>query len=99
VTSAEVRRAIRHDLRIRTGVPRFTIRVQEDRTVIAAVTPSFAPVWPTGWEDVEVVDSVLVEEPATGRRFAQPAVPAGCYDGSGRVALEGRFGRLVSVLA
>ena len=67
--------------------------------MIAAVDPTFAPAWPAAWEDVEVVDSVLVGEPATGRRFAQPAVPAGRYDGSGRVALEDRFGRLVSVLA
>jgi hypothetical protein len=68
--------------------------------VIAAVNPTFAPAWPTGWEDVEVVDSVLVCEPADARGgpTAAPAV-ASAYDGSGRVALEGRFGRLVSVLA
>jgi hypothetical protein len=67
--------------------------------VIAAVNPTFASAWPTGWEDVEVVDSVLVCEPAdAGRPGATPAA-ASLYDGSGRVALEGRFGRLVSVLA
>ena len=68
--------------------------------MIAAVNPIFAPAWPTGWEDVEVVDSVLVGEPAGGRTGATEALAAASvYDGSGRVALEGRFGRLVSVLA
>jgi hypothetical protein len=70
--------------------------------LIAAVHPVFAPPWPSGWEDVEVVDSVLVAEEAGGAGHAarRPA-PVGTtvYDGSGRVAPEGRFGRLVSVLA
>jgi hypothetical protein len=68
--------------------------------VIAAVNRTHAPSWPTGWEDVEVVDSVLVTEDAEAARpcGAEP-VAASRYDGSGRVALEGRFGRLVSVLA
>ena len=68
--------------------------------MIAAVNPTFASAWPAGWEDVEVVDSVLVCEPADGRPgAAEPLSAASVYDGSGRVALEGRFGRLVSVLA
>jgi hypothetical protein len=68
--------------------------------VIAAVNPTFASTWPTGWDDVEVVDSVLVGEPAPGRAGAtESCAAASVYDGSGRVALEGRFGRLVSVLA
>jgi hypothetical protein len=69
--------------------------------VIAAVNPMYAPSWPTGWEDVEVVDSVVVPEEgaeAAAVRGREP-VAASVYDGSGRVALEGRFGRLVSVLA
>jgi hypothetical protein len=68
--------------------------------VIAAVNPTFASAWPTGWEDVEVVDSVLVCEPADGRAGApETLAAANVYDGSGRVARAGRFGRLVSVLA
>jgi hypothetical protein len=69
--------------------------------VIAAVTPTFASAWPSGWEDVEVVDSVLVGEPAGGGVWAAETTPGASsgYDRSGRVALEGRFGRLVSVLA
>ena len=68
--------------------------------MIAAVNPIYAPPWPSGWEDVEVVDSVLVPEDAqaAGTRGPEP-VAASRYDGSGCVALEGRFGRLVSVLA
>ena len=68
--------------------------------MIAAVNPTFAPSWPRGWEDVEVVDSVLVPGAADERPGrAGTLVAASVYDGSGRVALEGRFGRLVSVLA
>jgi hypothetical protein len=68
--------------------------------VIAAATPTFASTWPAGWDDVEVVDSVLVGEPLPGRvGAAESRAAASVYDGSGRVALEGRFGRLVSVLA
>jgi hypothetical protein len=66
--------------------------------VIAAVHPPVATAWPPGWEDVEVVDSVLVDEPASAPRGTGSEAGSGCYDGSGRVALEGRFGRLVSVL-
>jgi hypothetical protein len=64
--------------------------------VIVAVNPTFTPAWPSGWEDVEVVDSVLVPEPGAA---PEPPVAANVYDGSGRVAPQGRFGRLVSVLA
>jgi hypothetical protein len=68
--------------------------------VISAVTPIPASAWPPGWEDVEVVDSELVEEPAAAGRFRATGEPAArCYDGSGRIAAAGRFGRLVSVLA
>jgi hypothetical protein len=75
--------------------------------VIAAANPILASAWPSGWEDVEVVDSQIVEEPGAARGGAgcRPgllgleAVAAACYDGSGRVAAAGRFGRLVSVLA
>jgi hypothetical protein len=71
--------------------------------MIAAVNPAFASAWPSGWEDVEVVDSVLVAEPAAPGSAAHEAwadqLTASVYDGSGRVASAGRFGRLVSVLA
>ena len=57
--------------------------------------------WPAGWEDVEVVDSVIVEEPpaAGGPGFAAPERGAGAYDRFGRVPETERCGRLVSVLA
>jgi hypothetical protein len=61
-----------------------------------------APAWPaTGWEDAEVVDSVLVEEPpAAGRTRFPPREPtAGTYDRFGRVPERERCGRLVSILA
>jgi hypothetical protein len=70
--------------------------------VIAAVTPTLRSAWPSGWEDVEVVDSEIVEDVAAARGAAGgfgAAIGAARYDGSGRVAPEGRFGRLVSVLA
>ena len=68
--------------------------------MITRVSDIPAMTWPSGWEDVEVVDSVLVPEDAeaAGTRGPEP-VAASRYDGSGCVALEGRFGRLVSVLA
>jgi hypothetical protein len=66
--------------------------------VIASVQPIPSAAWLSGWEDVEVVDSVLVEErpaaPAAG-----PAVDTAGYDRSGRVPAFQRFGRLVSVVA
>jgi hypothetical protein len=63
--------------------------------VIARVTRIPVPVWPSGWEDAEVVDSVLVEEP--------PVVPGTedvpvLYDRSARRTEAARYGRLVSVL-
>jgi hypothetical protein len=66
--------------------------------MIAAVTPAPFTDWPPGWEDAEVVDSVLVDDPDPAAVSGVLAVAA-AYDASGRVALEGRFGRLVSVLA
>jgi hypothetical protein len=50
----------------------------------------------SGWEDAEVVDSVLVEDP--------PAVPGFdgaplLYDRFARLTEAARYGRLVSVLA
>ena len=67
--------------------------------MISSVHPIVAPAWPAGWEDVEVVDSVLVHEsPPAGR--ADATVPgAGVYDRSGRVPAFRRFGRIVDVLA
>jgi hypothetical protein len=64
--------------------------------VITRATGIPATAWPSGWEDVEVVDSVLVEEP--------PVLPgsdraAAAYDRCGRVQDAARYGRLVSVLA
>jgi hypothetical protein len=64
--------------------------------VIAAVHPVFAPTWPSGWEDVEVVDSVLVDAPAPAR---EPMPDARTYNRFGRVSESERFGRLVSVVA
>ena len=58
--------------------------------------------WPAGWEDVEVVDSVLVEEPPPAARpgfGAREQRGAGAYDRFGRVPESERCGRLVSVLA
>jgi hypothetical protein len=66
--------------------------------VITRVQPVPFAAWPPGWEDVEVVDSVLVAEPPAPRAAA-PAVDAGVYDRSGRVPAFQRFGRIVSVVA
>jgi hypothetical protein len=64
--------------------------------VITTVHRVSVPAWPPGWEDVEVVDSVLVEEPPA----PEPPGPAGgAYTRFGRPAEAGRYGRLVSVLA
>ena len=66
--------------------------------MITRVSSLSALAWPAGWEDAEVVDSVLVEEPpALEASAAAPA--AGRYDRFGRVPAEQRCGRLVSVLA
>ena len=64
--------------------------------VITTVHRVSVPAWPPGWEDVEVVDSVLVEEPPA----PEPPGPAGgAYTCCARPAAAGRYGRLVSVLA
>ena len=64
--------------------------------VITAVHRVPVPAWPPGWDDVEVVDSELVEEPPA----PEPPGPAGgAYTRFGRPADSGRYGRLVSVLA
>jgi hypothetical protein len=64
--------------------------------VITSVQPIPALPWPAGWEDVEVVDSVLVDAPPPAR---EPVPDAGTYNRFGRVADAERFGRLVSVVA
>jgi hypothetical protein len=68
--------------------------------MITRVTSVPAMTWPSGWEDVEVVDSVIVDEPPVARpRFAAPERSAGAYDRFGRVPESARCGRLVSLLA
>jgi hypothetical protein len=62
--------------------------------VISSVHSLPAIAWPPGWEDAEVVDSVLVPEPGPLR--AGPG--AGAYDRSGRVPDAERYGSLVSVV-
>jgi hypothetical protein len=64
--------------------------------VITSVQPIRVVAWPAGWEDVEVVDSVLVDVPSPAR---QPIGGARAYDRFGRVPESERFGRLVSVVA
>ena len=64
--------------------------------VIATVHRVPVLAWPPGWEDVEVVDSVLVQEPPA----PDPPGPAGgAYTRFGRPAEAARYGRLVSLLA
>jgi hypothetical protein len=68
--------------------------------VISSVHPIVASAWPPGWDDVEVVDSVLVDErPPAARADDEVAREAGVYDRSGRVPAFRRFGRIVDVLA
>jgi hypothetical protein len=69
---------------------------QHASVVIGRVASLPAVAWPSGWEDAEVVDSVLVEDP--------PAVPGldeapVLYDRFARPTEAARYGRLVSVLA
>jgi hypothetical protein len=64
--------------------------------VITSVLPIPALPWPRGWEDAEVVDSVLVDAPAPAR---EPIPDAGVYNRFGRVSDAERFGRIVSVVA
>jgi hypothetical protein len=68
--------------------------------MITRVSSIPAMTWPS-WEDVEVVDSVLVEEPppAAAPRSAASDPGAGAYNRFGRVPDAARCGRLVSVLA
>ena len=71
----------------------------EHPCVVITRVSSLPPLaWPTGWDDVEVVDSVLVEEPPD---VAAPdaAAGAGAYDCFGRLPKLARYGRFVSVLA
>jgi hypothetical protein len=67
--------------------------------VIRSVQPVPYVACPPGWEDVEVVDSVLVEEPPATPRSPRAAPGARVYDRSGRVAPFQRFGRIVDVVA
>ena len=70
--------------------------------MITNVHPIVAPAWPAGWEDVEVVDSVLVEDPPASRATGPAGAArddAGIYDRTGRVPAFRRFGRIVSVVA
>jgi hypothetical protein len=67
--------------------------------VISSVHPIVASAWPPGWDDVEVVDSVLVDERPPAARADEVAPEAGVYDPSGRVPAFRRFGRIVDVLA
>jgi hypothetical protein len=66
--------------------------------VSPVATPPIA--WPSGWDDVEVVDSVLVDvvPVVAPPRIAPP--PGGVvYDRAGRMTPAEPCGRLVSVLA
>jgi hypothetical protein len=65
---------------------------------ISPVRAATALLRPDPWWDAEVVDGVLVDEPAPGSR-PSPVGGAALYDASGRPSAGQRFGRLVSVLA
>jgi hypothetical protein len=67
--------------------------------VISSVHPIVAPVAPIEWEDVEVVDSVLVDDQPAAARADAAGIGAGVYDRSGRVPGFRRFGRIVDILA
>ena len=72
-----------------------TRQVSIETTVITGVDKVPAIFWPPGWEAVEVVDGVIVEEPPS-----EPPGPAGpVYNRFGRVPDAERYGRLVSLLA
>jgi hypothetical protein len=79
------------------GALQATLQTEQHRVVVITSAASIpATVWPPGWEDAEVVDSVLVEEP--------PVVPGSdgaaiLYTRFGRRDEAARYGRLVSVLA
>ena len=67
------------------------------RPVVITSVQRIAPsAWPPGWEDAEIVDSILVEEPPA----PDPPGPAGgAYTRFARTVDGPRYGRLVSVLA
>jgi hypothetical protein len=80
----------------RRALQRSFAAQEHQAVVIASVTRIPVPVFPSGWEDAEVVDSVLVEE--------RPVVPGTedvpvLYDRFARRTEAARYGRLVSVLA
>jgi hypothetical protein len=79
------------------GALRSCAAIRHDASVvITRVTSMPAAVWPSGWEDAEVVDSILVEDPPAVPGFeASPVL----YDRFARPTEAARFGRLVSVLA
>ena len=64
--------------------------------MITSALPIPAMPWPRGWEDAEVVDSVLVD---TAGPVREPLPDARTYTPFGRIAASERFGRLVSVVA
>ena len=64
--------------------------------MIVRVAGMPALVSPPGWDDAEVVDSVLVEDPPVVPGFDGPPV---LYDRFARPTEAARYGRLVSVLA
>jgi hypothetical protein len=74
--------------------------VREHSTVvIRSVQPIPYVALPAGWDDVEVVDSVLVDEPPRASRAPHAPADARVYDRSGRLAPFQRFGRIVDVVA
>jgi hypothetical protein len=80
----------------RRALQAFAAVRQHPSVVIARVPSMPATVWPSGWEDAEVVDSVLVEDPPAVPGFDGPPVS---YDRFARPTEAARYGRLVSVLA
>jgi len=67
------------------------------RPVVITSVQRIAPsAWPPGWEDAEIVDSILVEEPP---QPDPPGSAGGAYTRFGRFPDGPRYGRLVSVLA
>jgi hypothetical protein len=86
-----------HERRTARGALRASAAVRQHASVVIARVSSLpATVWPSGWEDAEVVDSVLVEEPPVVPGFDEPPV---LYDRCARPTEAARYGRLVSVLA
>jgi hypothetical protein len=81
--------------RRRVAFRNVTRQVSIETTVITGVDKVPALFWPGGWENAEVVDGVIVEEPPP----APPGPAGGTYNRFGRVLHAERCGRLVSVLA